>query len=202
MFKMKCYFIPLFGFFLMLLSCNNNDEIRLAENLRDAKKKSVIFENINNNWIFNTVPENETAKQLTKNWTEWRIFLDELSKKPKSTIGAFQQKSRNLSVKAEKLKENIPLQFNNQYIKSRITVLITKLNSLDLYIHLNKIPDKKVIALVQEINTELEALQWQMDEVVVKSQIQIEEGESDFIKMMDTSRAIPNVPLNANQNIQ
>jgi hypothetical protein len=33
-----------------------------------------------------------------------------------------------------------------------------------------------------------------MDKIVEKSKIPIEEGESDLLRMMDTSRAIPNTP--------
>lgn len=181
--------------FLAFVSCKNDDQaIRIAENLKDAKKKEVIFSNINKSWNFNTTPSNQTSQTLATNWTEWRIFLDEMSKKPKSTIGAFQQKAKNLSKKSLALKNNIPLQFSGPAVRARITVLITKVNSLDLYINLSQIPDAKVVTLIGEINTEIESLQAQMDEITRRSQIQKEEGESaDFIKMMDTTRAIPNI---------
>ncbi len=188
--------------FFLIISCKNNNEIRLAENLKDSKKKEIIFANINKAWVFNTTPSNATSQTLTTNWTEWRIFLDEMSKKPKSTIGAFQQKAKNLSKKALDLKSKIPARFNGPAIKSRITVLITKVNSLDLYINLSQIPDAKVILLINEINEQIQSLQNQMDEITRRSQIPTEVGESDLIKMMDTTRAIPNVPLDANLNIQ
>ena len=188
--------------FFLIISCKDNNEIRLAENLKDSKKKEIIFANINKAWVFNTTPSNATSQTLTTNWTEWRIFLDEMSKKPKSTIGAFQQKAKNLSKKALDLKSKIPARFNGPAIKSRITVLITKVNSLDLYINLSQIPDAKVILLINEINEQIQSLQNQMDEITRRSQIPTEVGESDLIKMMDTTRAIPNVPLDANLNIQ
>ena len=65
----------------LILSCKDNNDIRLAENLKDTKKKEVIFANINKAWVFNTTPTNATSQTLTTNWTEWRIFLDEMSKK-------------------------------------------------------------------------------------------------------------------------
>ena len=52
--------------------------------------------------------------------------------------------------------------------------------------------------LVSEINIELVSLQRQMDKIVEKSKIPIEEGESDLMKMMDTTRAIPNTPIDPN----
>ena len=187
---------------LLIISCKDDSQLRLADNIKDNKKKEIVFANINKNWVFNTTPSNATSQTLTANWTEWRIFLDELSKKPNSTIGAFQQKAKNLSKKAADLKTKIPVRFNGPAIKARITVLITKVNSMDLYINLNQIPDAKVIMLITEINEQVQSLQAQMDEITRRSQIPTEAGESDLIKMMDTTRAIPNVPVNENLNIQ
>jgi hypothetical protein len=79
-------------------------------------------------------------------------------------------------------------------VRSRIEAIVTKLNSINLYIHLNQIPDKKIITLVQEVNTELVAFQKQLEEVIVKKQIKVEDGESDMLKMLDTTRAIPTNP--------
>ena len=190
------------GLFLLIVSCKDNNQTRLSDNLKDNKKKEIIFANINKAWVFNTTPSNATSQTLTTNWTEWRIFLDEMSKKPKSTIGAFQQKAKNLSKKALDLKTKIPSRFNGPAIKARITVLITKVNSLDLYINLTQIHDAKVIALIAEINEQIQSLQNQMDEITRRSQIQTEEGESDLIKIMDTTRAISNIPPGMNGNIQ
>ncbi len=131
-------------------------------------------------------------------WSEWRLFLTELNQKPKKTIGAFQKKSTELSKKVMDLNNNIPLDFNKPQIKSRISTLITKVRMLDLFIHLENIPDHKVIVLVTEINEELVSLQNQMDKIVQKSKIPMEAGESDLIKMLDTTRAIPNVKPNPN----
>jgi hypothetical protein len=125
-------------------------------------------------------------------WNEWRIFLSELNQKPKSTIGAFQKKAKELSKKAADLNNNIPIAYNKPEVKSRIAVLISKVNALNLFINLDEIPYQKVVALVTEINIQLVSLQTQLDEIVRKSTIPKEEGESDLIQMLDTSRAIPN----------
>ena len=196
--KIFCAIAVLF----ILLSCKEDNQIRLAENLKDVKKKEVIFTNINKSWVFNTQPSNETSQTLTTTWVEWRIFLDELAKKPKSTIGAFQQKAKNLSKKALDLKTKIPVRFNGPAIKTRITVLITKVNSLDLYINLTRIPDEKVIMIIGEINAQIQSLQAQMGEITRRSQIQVEDGESELIKMMDTTRAIKPNMMNFEQKIQ
>lgn len=200
--EMKLKFIYLLSLFFVLNSCKNENEKRLVENKKDAQKKEVIFSNINKAWVFNANPINATSRANKLSWNEWREFLSELEQKPKKTIGAFQKKSAELSKKVTALNNFIPVEFNKPQIKSRIAILITKVRMLDLYIHLKDIPDQKVIALIPEINTELVSLQNQMDKIVQKSKIPLEEGESDLIKMLDSARAIPNMqqlPIDPNR---
>jgi hypothetical protein len=189
---MKLKFAYLLSLIFVLNSCKNDTEKRLVETQKDAKKKELIFSNINKGWVFNANPINATSQANTLSWNEWRLFLSELDQKPKKTIGAFQKKSTELSKKVMDLNNSIPMDFNKPQIKARISILITKVRMLDLYIHLKDIPDQKVIALIPEINTELASLQNQMDKIVQKNKIPLEEGESDLLKMLDTTRAIPN----------
>lgn len=171
-------------------SCKDETQ-RNAEIARNEQKKEVVFNNIGKSWSFNSQPINATSQSLVADWTEWRELLNELSQKPQSSIGAFRKKSKTLSAKAAALSSNIPIRYNKPEIKSRIAVLTTKINSLDLYMNLNDIPDAKVTATIQDINSELRSLQTQLDEIVRKSMIPKETGESDMIRMLDTTRAIP-----------
>lgn len=180
----------LFLLILMQFSCKNDNEERLADNLRDAKKKELIFKTINKGWNFIDTPINTTSESTLKTWPEWRAFMEELSIKPKKTITAFQKKAKALSTKVMALNTNIPTQFDTPQIRSRIATLITQVRMLDLYINLDKVSDKKVTELVAEINLELVSLQRQMDKIVEKSKIPMEVGESELLMMLDTSRAI------------
>lgn len=195
---MKFKFIYLFSLVFVLNSCKNDTEKRLIETEKAAKKKELIFENINKGWVFNANPINATSQANKLSWNEWRLFLAELEQKPKKTIGAFQKKSTELSKKAMALNDFTPAEFNKPQIKARISTLITKVRMLDLFIHLNDIPDQKVLVLIGEINEELVSLQNQMDKMVQKSKIPLEEGESDLLKMLDTARAIPNMKPDPN----
>jgi hypothetical protein len=188
---MKYKIISFLFLISILSSCKDDNQKRIAENEKDAKKKEVIFSNIKKGWVFYDTPINTTAEESVTTWNELRLFLAELAQKPKKTIGAFQQKATAISKKAMALNENLPFQFDKPQIKSRIATLITKVRLLDLYIHLDTIPDKKVIHLIAEINNELASLQRQMDKIMEKSKIPVEEGESELMKMMDGSRAIP-----------
>ncbi|TDW50029.1 hypothetical protein EV144_102461 [Flavobacterium sp. 270] len=198
------YKISLFLLLIFVLhSCQNADEQRIAENLKEAKKKEVIFNNINKGWVFIEEPINEVSEENVRNWTEWRDFLKEIGDKPRKTIGAFQKKSTAISKKAMALNNNIPATFNQPQIRSRISILITKVKMLDLFIHLSKIPDEKVTFLVGDINKELVSLERQMDKLVEKSKIPKEEGEADFLKMLDTTRAIKSeIPVDKNLQVE
>lgn len=178
---------------VFLASCQDEDAQRQAA-LKDAQKKEQIFANINKGWNFATPWLNPKTQSMVSNWGELRIFLLELNQKPQSTIGAFQKKSKVLSAKAKELDNNIPTAFAKPEIRSRIAVLTTKINSINLFLHLSEIPDQKVVSLVTDVNTELSALYRQMDEIVRRTEIPKEQGESDMIKMLDTARAIPNTP--------
>ena len=193
---MKFKFIGLLSLFFVLNSCKDDNELRIIESKKDIQKKELIFSNIQKAWAFNANPINATSKANILIWTEWRMFMSELDQKPKKTIGAFQKKSSEISKKVMDLNTNILPDFDKPQIKSRIAILTTKVRMLDLYIHLKDIPDQKIIALIPEINTQLVALQNQMDKIVQKNKIPLEEGESEMRRMiLDTSRAIPNNPL-------
>lgn len=187
--RIYCFLLAM----VFLASCQDEDAQRKAA-LRDAQKKEQIFANINKGWNFTTPSLNPKTQSMVGNWGELRIFLLELNQKPQSTIGAFQKKSKVLSTKAKELENNVPPAFAKPEIKSRIAVLTTKINAINLFLHLSEIPDQKVVALVADVNTELAALYRQMDEIVRRSEIPKEQGEADMIKMLDTARAIPSTP--------
>lgn len=186
----------IFLLFLMLFSCQNDNEARLKEQKKEAKKAEAIFRTIENGWIFEIEPLEATVQEKINGWNEWRVFMNEIQQKPKSSIGAFQKKAEILSEKAANLQNNIPATFNKQPIKARITALITRVKTLDLYIHLAQIPDKKIVGIIGEINQEIFSIQTQMEEMIRRSQIPIEPGESDIIRMKDTARAVPDKLIN------
>lgn len=196
--QMKNKILAFFFLASFLFSCQNDNQKRVAENKKESKKRELIFENINKGWVFYDTPINTTSETSIASWNEFRLFLAELSQKPKKTIGAFQKKATEISKKAMNLKETVPYLFSKPQIKSRVSTLITKVRLMDLYIHLDNIPDKKVVQLISEINIELVSLQRQMDKMVEKSKIPTEIGEAEMLKMLDTTRAIPTTPIDPN----
>lgn len=183
---------------VLLSSCKNENQKRVSDNQKNAEKREVIFSKINKGWVFNDTPINTATEASVTKWNELRLFLAELAQKPKKSIEAFQEKSAAISKKVMDLNNSIPPEFDKPQIKARISTLITKVRLLDLFIHLDNIPAEKVVQLVAEINLELISLERQMDKIVEKSKIPLEEGESELMKMMDTARAIPNVKIDPN----
>lgn len=178
----------------VLYSCQDENKIRLIEQQKEAQKSEAVFKAINRGWQFSIRQTDPTVQGKINNWMEWRSFCNEIGQKPKSTLGAFQKKAAVLAKRATDLKENIPYEFRNKAVISRISVIETRVKTLDLYIHLNPIPDQKVIQLVREIAVEIGSLQLQLEEIVRRSQIPQEIGEPDRIRMKDTSRALPTIP--------
>ncbi|WP_396176921.1 hypothetical protein [Flavobacterium sp.] len=186
-FKFLLFLVPL----TVLLSCQDEDAIREKERLKNVEKSEVLFEKINKSWNFNAFSGSEEVRSILKNWNEWNDFSRELSQKPKSSINAFRKKAIALSKKAEALNNNVPEKFNNPQVKSRISIIVSQVHSLDLYINLDKIPAEKVVGIIPNINKGMQSLEAQFQEILRKEKIPLEQGESDMIKMLDTSRAIP-----------
>ncbi len=188
---MKIYFSA-FLVLLLFSSCQEDPKVRALQQEKETKKREAVFNRINSGWNFNSQPSTEAARSLTSVWNEWRIFLNELGQKPKSSIGAFQQKAKTLSKRAADLNTGIPAKYDLPEIKSRIAVITTKINAINLYINLDQIPDTKIVELVQEINSEISSLNSQLEEIKRRGEIRMEDGEADMIRMLDTTRAIPN----------
>lgn len=170
--------------FCFLVSCKDDETARLEANAKDTKKNEQIFASIDKAWNFSTPAMNPAVEKIIQNWDEWRLFMTELNQKPKSSIGAFQQKAKTLSKKVIDLNNHIPPVFDKPEVRSRIMTLATKVRSLDLYINLSQIQEQKVVKLIPEINEELASLESQMDEIVKKSQIRLEEGEAEMLRSL------------------
>ena len=181
----------LFITILFIISCKDDDSNMAIARLKESKKKEAVFVTINNNWNFSVTELQPQSQDLVKDWAVWRLFLTELKQKPKNSIGAFQKKTKTLSKLADSLNKTIPQRLQRPAIKSRLVVLLTHIRSLDLYVNLQNIPTQKAIYAIAEINLALGSFQMQLDEIVRKTQIPVENGEPDLIRILDTARAIP-----------
>lgn len=189
--SMKISSILFVAFFCLALACQKDQTQLLMERQKDAQRKEQVFQTINRAWHFSIPSLAPHTRQFASSWNDLYVLNNELNQKPKSTLGAFQKKARLLSQKSVVLANTIPMVFNKPEIKSRIAVLTTKFNQINLYINVTPVQDQKVVSLITEVNIELKALYLQLDEIVRKSEIPTEEGETEMKQMLDTTRAIP-----------
>lgn len=181
------YLIPLFILLTTLISCEDNDK-QNEESTKISKKNDAIFKEISKKWQF-TFPESKPeVKASISEWNEWQQIKRELEEKPKTSLLAFQMKVKNVSEKSDSLSLTVPESFNIPQVRSRLVTLNTKIKSLDTYIHLEDIPQKRVITLINEINEEIKGVYTQMDEIVIKKAIPKEIGEEIMIRALDTTR--------------
>lgn len=172
---------------LSVINCDKfADEKEIAR--KEQIKKDSIFAAISKKWSFDFPSTKTEVNQAMDDWNKWIQFKQELEQKPKTSMLAFQMKVKNVSAKSDSLYLTVPEDFNNPQVRSRLRTLDTKIKSLDTYIHLQNIPQKKVITLISEINEEIKGVYIQMEEVVIKRSIPKEIGEEDMIKALDTTR--------------
>lgn len=184
---MKMKFIYSFLLLLVLVSCNDFSDLN-AESEKNKQRNEAVFKAISKEWNFvfpSTKPEIHTA---LNEWKDWRQFQNELEQKPKTSLLAFQMKIENVSKRADSLHLTVPAKYNNPQVRSRLITLDTQLNSLNTYMHLQVIPEKKVIGLIKSVNEEIKSVYKQLDEIIIKEAIPMEIGEADLIKALDTSR--------------
>lgn len=175
-------------------ACKNDDEKRLAEQEKNLQKSEAVFDKINQAWNFKKINLQPKSEALVANWEQWRLFLAELNDKPSSSLGAFQKKSQDLTRKVDAVWQNIPSGIDKPEIRSRFLVLLNHFRSLELFINLDEIPEEKVVFVIDEINQQLTSIELQLDEFIRKNEIPMETGESDMIRMLDTSRAVKEIP--------
>ncbi|MDY0090299.1 MAG: hypothetical protein RBR78_08025 [Flavobacteriaceae bacterium] len=191
---MKYRFFTIILCVLFFTACKDDDDKRLAEQEKSRQKGESTFKNISENWDFKTVILQPKSENLVANWEQWRLFFVELNNKPTSTLGAFQKKSSDLTQKADDLLKSIPPEIDKPEIRSRFLVLLNHFRSLEMFISLDEIPEEKIILIISEINQQLSSIELQLDEFIRKSEIPMEFGESDMIRMLDTSRAVKEIP--------
>jgi hypothetical protein len=172
---------------VLLVSCNDFDEqAKEAEKL--AQKNELVFQNISKKWNFNFPQAQPEIEKVLLSWNEWQQFQKEMQQKPKTSLLAFQMKVKNVSGKADTLVVTVPEKYNSPQVRSRLITLNTKIKSLDTFIHLQDIPEKRVIQLIEEINTEINGVYKQWNEIVIKAAIPKEIGEDEMIRALDTTR--------------
>lgn len=189
--------IVLVSFIFLLAGCREDDAKRLEAQAREEIKNEEVFKEIRDAWEFKLPVMGTKEQNLLGDWAQWRILTTEVRQKPSTSIEAFQTKARTFSLKIKEVNASVPLAVNVPEFKSRLLVLQTKMNVLDLYISLNPIPVDKVKITIEEINEQFLAIQNQLTEIILRREIPLEEGELETIQQLrDTTRMVKNKTQN------
>ena len=189
------YIHLVFVLLLVLFSgCKEDNKKNNKQIYKARKEKELVFSTINKTWNFAPRTLSQEAQTITNNWNDWRLFTSELYQKPKGTIGAFQRKTKSLVQKVAILNNTIPEKINKPQIKSRLMAIVTKVKALHTFINLDRIPEKKVVTLITDLNSELIAFQDQIEEIVRRSHIQKEEGEQEMLNSLSGSEPTNTLP--------
>jgi hypothetical protein len=184
---MRRLLVSFLSFFMLLCSCQEDAQHHLDAQ-KIAQKNEAVFKNISKMWQFQFPSARPEITATLNSWNAWRQFEIELLQKPKSTLSAFQLKTKNIASKADALTASIPEEYNKPQVLSRFAALNTKLKSLELYLNLRVIPEQKVAQLIPEINEEIKGLYNQWDEILIKKAIPKEIGEALMLQALDTAR--------------
>jgi hypothetical protein len=177
-------------------SCKDDDSKRIAEQERYQEKRNQVLTNISRAWKFREMQLSPRSQELVQDWAQWRLFFSELSNIPTGTIEAFQKKSKDLTRKADDLFQSLPTELQVVELKSRFLVLLNYFRMIELFVNLDEIPEQKIMLLIQETNQQLSSIELQMEEMHRKKDIKMEAGEEDMLRLLDTSRAVREIPKN------
>lgn len=182
---MKYIYLAIIGLFLFS-SCQDNEKSAEELQILIAQKRDSIFKTIDDQWVIQIPKVNQNVQSNLSNWKEWNDFEKEYRVKPVTSLSAFHKKAQRLSKLAADLQNNIPEVYNKPDIKSRIFLLNTNLNSLEMLLALDLIPAKEVKELFGKINKNYQSLANQFDEILIRKAIPMEVGEQDMIQSLDT----------------
>ena len=190
---MKYIYLTLIGL-VLFSSCEENEKSAEEQQMLIAQKRDSIFKTIDDQWVIQIPKINQNVESNLVNWKEWNDFEKEYRIKPVTSLSAFHKKAQRLSKLAAEMQNNIPEVYNKPDVKSRIFLLNTNLNSLEMLLELDLIPAKEVKELFGKINKNYQSLANQFDEILIRKAIPMEVGEQEMIQSLDT---IKRATLNA-----
>ena len=190
---MKYIYLALIGL-VLFSSCEENEKSAEEQQMLIAQKRDSIFKTIDDQWVIQIPKINQNVQSNLVNWKEWNDFEKEYRIKPVTSLSAFHKKAQRLSKLASDMQNNIPEVYNKPDVKSRIFLLNTNLNSLEMLLELDLIPAKEVKELFGKINKNYQSLANQFDEILIRKAIPMEVGEQEMIQSLDT---IKRATLNA-----
>lgn len=178
------YLLILFIFLSALTACKK--ETIIIDPTTIERHQDSLVRNIHEHWKFKVSVKNSAVNQKLGNWEEWRHFVNELTIAPELSISHLQHKAKNLVENVGKLRENIPELYDQNQTISRIALLETYVQNLDMHLEFEPINQTEITKLLENIQKSTNSLLYQFDEFEIKAKIPKEEGENQAIQSIDT----------------
>lgn len=178
------YLLILFIFLSALTACKK--ETIIIDPTTIERHQDSLVRNIHEHWKFKVSVKNSAVNQKLGNWEEWRHFVNELTIAPELSISHLQHKAKNLVENVGKLRENIPELYDQNQTISRIALLETHVQNLDMHLEFEPIDQTEITKLLENIQKSTNSLLYQFDEFEIKAKIPKEEGENQAIQSIDT----------------
>jgi hypothetical protein len=185
------YFIPIAFFTVgLFVSCSNESNIKIQAEREQAQKiNDSILNAIYNNWNYNLTNLSTNTVNQTKDWGAWHSFMQEIKQKPSKSISAYVAKVDNLTRISDEMLLNIPVHLNEPQVSARLNNLNTNIKYLNSFISLQIIPLDKVYKVQNYIVSDINAINYQIDELVRIKNIPTEKGEQEMLnQIIDTTR--------------
>lgn len=163
-------------------------DVILEDNTESGITHDSLIQLLDAEWKFKAPEYSDDVFYALNNWEEWRMMINNLEKKPAKSISAYQKKVSDLLNQIESLPETLPEGFQNQAILSRINLLKTHAQTLDMLLELNPIPYKETLPYFNLIQKDIRSIANQFQEVITKKNIPIESGEEQVRISVDTVR--------------
>ena len=178
-------YLLILSIFLSALTACKKETIIIDPTTIERHQDSLV-RNIHELWKFKISVKNSAVNQKLGNWEEWRHFVNELTIAPELSISHLQHKAKNLVENVEKLRENIPELYDQNQTISRIALLETHVQNLDMHLEFEPIDQTEITKLLENIQKSTNSLLYQFDEFEIKAKIPKEEGENQAIQSIDT----------------
>lgn len=189
-----------FGLLALLFSCNDDKQEIVVETQNIKKQHDSVLQVLNHNWRFTIPAPTPQVSGYIDSWQEWKLYLKELNGKPAAGLQGYRTKAKDMVTRAEGLQNNIPPLFNRPEVRTRISVLLTKVRLVYTFLGADlNIPADRLTLLINDINLETAQLLLQFDELVRRSQIKKEQGEDEMIRALDTLRMANPEMINPDQ---
>lgn len=141
---------------------------------------------IHSKWNFKSPKYSDDVYYVLNNWNEWRTMINHLENKPAGNITDYLKKTSDLVTMINSLPNSVPENFNNPAVISRINLLLTHAQNLEMLLELNPVPHKEVTPLLNHIQKDISSISNQFQEIITKNKIPKEVGEDAVRVSVDT----------------